>query len=324
MVRFLITLAAALALTAVGVATTVVGGVATGAAPSCSKPLAPGLHRVALTDQGQSRPFLLFVPRRYDGHRNLPVVFNLHGSNGNGLDQLQTSRIRPVANANGFAVIAPNGAVEENDESFRWNVPGVPLTSGEPVPAGTPSDVRYLMAVLAKTQSRICVDSRRVYFAGFSGGARMTSTMACLRPHRIAAIAPVAGLRAGTPEQIGGRWVPARSTCRPARPVPVIAFHGTADQTNPYQGNDDPRWGYSVPVALARWANIDGCGRPPATRRVTSTVDSITYPRCRGGSAVVLLREEGAEHTWPDGSSPGELNASPRMWAFFKQHPRPR
>jgi polyhydroxybutyrate depolymerase len=147
--------------------------------------------------------------------------------------------------------------------------------------------------------------------------------MACRFPYRIAAFAPVAGLRAGTPQEVNGKWVPDRSTCRPARPVPVIAFHGTSDTTNPFQGSDDPRWGYSVPAALARWATIDHCGRARTTSPVTSIVDRISYPRCPDGTDVVLLREQGAEHIWP-GSSPGEVDPARTMWAFFKRHPLSR
>lgn len=325
---------AGLALGAAGVAAPVAEGAASTPASTptnqgCSRPLAPGLHTVALTDQGRRRPFLLFVPKGYDGHRRLPVVFDLHGSGSNGLEQLQLSKMRAVANAHGFAVAAPSGAVEVLPQRFAWNVPGVPLVSGQPVPKGTPSDTKYLLAVRATTQATICVDAKRVYFTGVSGGARMISTMACRFPRRIAAIAPVAGLRAGTPVKRNGRWVPRRSTCRPARPVPVVTFHGTSDAVNPYAGNEDPRWGYSTRVALARWATLDGCSAHPTTRRASSSVDRIRYRHCGDGSNVVLYRERGAGHTWPGstflpqiGKIDHTISASRLMWAFFNRHPR--
>ena len=36
--------------------------------------------------------------------------------------------------------------------------------------------------------------------------------------------------------------------------MPVLTFHGQQDVVNPYLGNGDLRWGYTVPVALQTWA----------------------------------------------------------------------
>jgi polyhydroxybutyrate depolymerase len=293
------------------------------ASGSCDLKSAPGLRTVALTDQGQSRPFILYVPAGYDGRRRVPLVVNLHGSGGNGSQQMDYSRLAAVADARGFAVAAPSGAVKLSETGFAWNVPGVPLVSGQPVPAGTPSDKRYLLAVIRTVGKTICNDPRRVYVTGYSGGARMTSQMACDFPTRIAAIAPVAGLRAGTPFNRGGVWGPRKRTCNPKRPVPVVAFHGTADTTNPFEGNDDQRWGYSVPAALTRWAAIDGCRGEPATGPVTSAVDLIAYRGCKGGSAVRLYRQNGAGHIWPAGAGDGSVDANNVMWSFFKKHRLP-
>ena len=96
---------------------------------------------------------------------------------------------------------------------------------------------------------------------------------------------------------------------------------------NPYAGNNDPVWGYGVRTALARWARIDHCARRPATRRITDTVDLIRYRRCRDGADVALYRASGAGHTWPGSSFTAggpidqSINATKRMWKFFKRHP---
>lgn len=286
-----------------------------------------GLRTIALTNQGHSRPFLLYVPKGYSPGTPIPVVFDLHGSGGNGAGQLSYSQIEPVADAQGFAVLAPNGAVPASSTGYDWNVPGVPLVSGQPVPPGTPSDVSYLVAVLNKTEQTICVDTHRVYMTGFSGGARMTSQMACDHPRLFAAVAAVAGLRAGTPVKQGGKWIPNPSTCQPQVPVPILAFHGTADMTNPYPGNDDPRWGYSVLVALQRWAAIDHCTRPPSRTQVTRSATLIRYGHCSGGVSVGLYRSAGAGHTWPgvpSGSVPVDstIHATNLIWRFFSAHSR--
>jgi polyhydroxybutyrate depolymerase len=293
----------------------------------CRLTSSTGLRTVALTNQGHNRPFLLYVPRGYSRGTRVPVVFDLHPSGGNGAGQLDLSQIEPVADSHRFAVVAPNGAVPASSTGYYWNVPGVPLVNGKPVPPGTPSDERYLVAVLDKAEQTICVNTHRVYMTGFSGGARMTSQMACDHSRLFAAVAPVAGLRAGIPAKHSGTWSPQRSSCQPRLPVSILAFHGTADMTNPYPGNDDPRWGYSVMSALRRWAALDHCNPPPTRTQVTQTATLINYTQCSGGASVGLYRSTGAGHSWPGGppsSVPTDatIRATTLMWQFFRSHSR--
>jgi polyhydroxybutyrate depolymerase len=288
---------------------------------------ATGLRTIALNNQGRSRPFLLYVPRGYSRGTRVPVVFDLHPSGGNGAGQLGLSQIEPVADAHRFAVVAPNGAVPASSTGYYWNVPGVPLVNGKPVPPGTPSDEHYLVAVLDKTEQTICVNTHRVYMTGFSGGARMTSQMACDYSRLLAAAAPVAGLRAGIPVKHAGKWSPDPSTCQPKLPVAILAFHGTADKTNPYPGNDDPRWGYSVMAALRRWAALDHCSPPPTKTQATQTTTLINYTHCSDAASVGLYRSVGAGHSWPGGppsSVPTDttIHATTLMWRFFRAHTR--
>jgi polyhydroxybutyrate depolymerase len=290
---------------------------------TCAMPSAAGERTVALSDQGQQRPFLLLVPKGYDGRRALPLVLDLHGSGGNGKQQLDLSRLARVADSGGFAVAAPDGAVRQGPASFAWNVPGVPLIlGGVPPPAGTPSDERYLLAVIAKVATTVCTDRRRVSITGMSGGARMASAMACDFPTRIAAVAPVAGLRAGVPvKRSDGTWTPRTSTCKPKGAVPILTFHGTGDMTNPFEGNEEARWGYSIPAALARWAAIDGCKGKATTTPVNAIVDLVAYT-CPGRASVGLYRQKGGAHSWPDGTS-GSVDASKLIWRFFKRRTAP-
>ena len=77
-------------------------------------------------------------------------------------------------------------------ENGRWNVP---------VDSSRADDVAYVSDVIDHVSAQLCVDSARVYATGFSGGARMSSLLACKLNTRIAAIAPVAGLRWPAPCQ---------------------------------------------------------------------------------------------------------------------------
>ena len=313
---------AAVLLAAPGAASAAKGG-------SCNIASPTGERTIALTNQGVSRPFALHVPSGYKRRKPVPLIIALHSSGSNGPDLLSIGGFPAAADRQGYAVAAPNGAVEMSG-GFYWNQPGVPLIGGTPVPAGTPSDEAYLRGVIKAAKRSVCVDPRRIYLTGFSGGARMASQMACDNSRSIAAVAPVAGLRAGVPRELSdGVWEPDPATCDPASPVSVVAFHGTADGTNPYPGNDDPRWGYSVDQALAGWAGNDGCKRGPSTTAKTPTVDLVSYSRCKDGSAVSLYRATGAGHTWPGSTGPeagpidGSISATALMMKFFKSHPLP-
>lgn len=292
--------------------------------PSCDLASPTGERTIALTDQGVSRPFLLFVPRGYRPRKPLPLLLDLHSSGSSGAAQLQVGDMEGAADRRGYVVAAPDGAVAYPGGGYAWNVPGVPLVSGSPVPAGTPSDEDYLLRVIRAAKRAVCIDPDRVYATGYSGGARMASALACDQADEIAAIAPVAGLRAGVPvESAGDAWSPDRSTCRPSRPVSVLAFHGTTDEVNPYAGNDDPRWGYGVEQALGAWARYDRCKRGPSTKAMTATESLISYSRCRDGATVGLYRATGTGHTWPGNDQPEfgptdmSISATEVMLRFF-------
>jgi len=200
-------------------------------------------------------------------------------------------------------------------------VPGVPLVGGRAVPSGSADDVSFLTQLVGALEARYCIDTSEVYATGFSGGARMASQLACDASTTLAAVAPVSGLRRPTP-------------CPASRPVPVIAFHGTADPVDPYDGNGEAYWTYSVPQAAADWAAQDLCSSTAITTDGSGHT-LTTYPGCGAGSAVELYSVTGEGHEWPGGPrmpasltsllgpQSGAVSADDLMWAFFAAHPMP-
>jgi polyhydroxybutyrate depolymerase len=196
--------------------------------------------------------------------------------------------------------------------------------------------------LLDDVETTLCVDRSRVFVAGLSNGAMMTSAVACAFADRVAAVAPVAGLA-----EITG--------CAPARPVPMVAFHGTEDQYVSYEGGlgpaalqlpapdgsgrtlgdlgvtagsaDDP----SIPEIAASWAKRNGCGDAPEEQRVASDVVVLRFP-CPTRVDVELYRIDGGGHTWPGsalsatfaayiGTTTMSISADEVMWRFFEAHP---
>ncbi|MEW2516803.1 extracellular catalytic domain type 1 short-chain-length polyhydroxyalkanoate depolymerase [Actinacidiphila alni] len=288
----------------------------------CTPALGSGQYDTPVSFGGTTYQVLVHIPPRAAGTR-LPMVLNLHGSQGTGAGQLAYSDMAPTADANGFIVAAPTGVVRSGS-GYIWNVPYV-------TPSGTRDDVAFLRQVISTLTASACVDPARVYATGYSGGGRMTSALACMLSDKIAAVAPVAGIRAGRPDPADGTR-PDPASCAPGRAVPVIAFHGQQDNTNPYYGGgDSTAWHYSVPVAQQRWATLNGCTTGPATTQTTTHVQHTVYGGCRDGANVELYSVSNGGHTWPgspqesagNGTTTREISANSLMWQFFQQHPMP-
>jgi polyhydroxybutyrate depolymerase len=260
------------------------------AASACDLVHPSGVSSESLTSGQRPRAYRLFVPPAYDGHTPLPLVLDLHGSGGSSASQARTSGLETLSASEPFIVATLDA------EGGRWNVP---------VQEGRADDVAYVADVIARVATLVCLDETRVYATGFSGGGRMTSLVGCRLGSRIAAIAPVSGLR--FPEPCTGR------------PVPVLTFHGLADSQNPYDGHATGRgaeWLESVPEALAGWARRDSCKGDAILDDPPGPLSTMRYDGCADGAEVRMIRIDGLGHTW----TRKEVDTTAVMWQFFKSH----
>jgi len=259
---------------------------------SCDLPHGSGVSSQQLMSGQRQRAYRLFVPPGYDGHQRLPLVLDLHGSGGSSAGQARNSGLESVSASERF-IVATLDAVDA-----RWNVP---------IQAGRPDDVAYVGDVIDHVAKQVCTDEARVYATGFSGGARMTSLLGCKLGSRIAAIAPVSGLRLPGPGQCSGR------------PVPVLTFHGLADPQNTYDGHAPGRgeeWLESVPDALAGWARRDSCKGDAILDDPPGPLSTMRYEGCADGGEVRMIRIDGLGHAW----TRKEVDTTVVMWQFFKSH----
>jgi polyhydroxybutyrate depolymerase len=283
----------------------------------CGRAVRPGVTTRTLTVDGVAREYLLEVPASARPRTAAPLLFDFHGLGSNMTQQAAYSELNEKGGRAGDVVITPNGTGT--------------LKSWKPPPIAQ-VDVTFVKAMLAKTESSLCIDRDRVYATGMSAGAIFSTTLPCALPGTFAAIAPVAGVNA-------------TKVCPVGTPrVSVVAFHGTADPIVPYPGGPyfsgvtRPRPGPSrglqahpVPEAVASWAAFDGCSTSPRVTRVAADVVRTTERRCRPHLAVALYTVEGGGHTWPGarnvarsrlGPVTESIDASTLMLAFFHAHPR--
>ncbi|MBN8815840.1 MAG: polyhydroxybutyrate depolymerase [Sphingomonas sp.] len=271
----------------------------------------PG-ETVRVAVPGTERSVVIHMPAgRAD--RPAPLVFLFHGSGGNGLGALEHAKLATTADRYGFIVVAPDGGIPITSRNFVWNIPGVPAVTGRMPTATDADDVAFVLATIDWLTAQRCADRTRVYATGISGGGRLSSWLGCVAADRFAAIAPVVGLRAGNP-LAADKTHPDPATCRPSRPMPVLAFAGDADTTNPIAGGGAPYWQYPMTAAEARWADLNGCRKPLARREVSAKIYEEGYTACRKGADVRARVTIGGPHDW--------VVDNDAMWAFFAAHRR--
>jgi len=229
------------------------------------------------------------------------VVLSLHGSRSSPDRQAWLSGLAGLAETAG-AVVAFPGADLRLGAGYQWDLEG---------------DLEFLAALVYELVERYRPPQGRVAVTGMSGGARMSCRFAAAYAAMVSMVGAVGGVRAPVEQ--------------PSRPVPVLAFHGSADRINPYAGSATGRWVESVPDAVRGWAEANGHSGLPAVVQTSPTLTRTTYgePGCPG--EVTLWTSKGAGHTWPGrrmgpllrsylGRTSTEIDASREIWSFDRVH----
>lgn len=257
------------------------------------------------------RRYLLHIPPSYDPSQPTPLVLAFHGYGLDAEEMVRISGLSDLADAQGFLVAYPEGAGTQKS----WNGG---TCCGEAMMKKV-DDVGFTRVVIEDIARQVNLDRLRVYATGFSNGAIMVYRLACELADMLAAIAPVSA-------------APAITSCKPARPISVIHFHGDADRLNPYDGGQRSGGGEFLPVenGIAFWVRANGCPSEELETQDGNIVHRV-YTPCLEGSAVELYKILGGEHAWPGGEAvtqeigvpSDEIDASVLMWEFFAARARP-
>lgn len=277
----------------------------------CTAQAPAGFSEYSITSAGTQRSYVLYVPKSYGG-APVPLVFSFHGSGGVPQNQVETSRFDELADRHGFAAVFPAGAFTNSVTARSWNAN---------VDEGV-DDVQFVRDIIDDVAGMLNIDRKRIYTSGMSGGARMSSRLACELSDVLAAAAPVAGLQ--YPDD-----------CVLDRPIPIISFHGKADPVNQYVVSKDsrPYWRMGVETALDKWRQADGCSLDNDGDRLSQEVTVYRWTDCQGSAEIEFYLIDNGGHTWPGGpdrgpDSPGgitnqDISASELIWKFFSRHSLP-
>jgi polyhydroxybutyrate depolymerase len=267
-----------------------------------------------IVSSGETREYLLFVPRSYDRSKPTPLVISMHGAALWGAAQMELSKWNEVADREGFIVVYPSGVRGAGPRHWR-----------EEDGSREGRDVRFISELIDTLRASYNIDPRMIYANGLSNGGGMAFVLSCTLSDRIAAIGVVA-------PALFLPW----SACTDRRAVPMIAFHGTADPAAPYHGGTTwvaPQRFPDIPKWTATWARRNRCAPDPIDSPVATDVTRRSYTSCAEDAAVVLYTIRGGGHTWPGGKPPPEwslgptnrsIDASRLMWEFFREHQLPR
>lgn len=255
----------------------------------------PGDSTRTLRFANKDRTYILHVPTGYDPRRAYPLVLGFHGFTGNSREFLDGTGLPAEADRRGALVVAPQGT----GVLPGWNAGAC---CGE-AQFNKVDDIGFVRALLDTLEKGLCVDPKRVYATGFSNGSFFSNRIGCEIADRVAAIATVSGGLVFSP-------------CNPARPIPVLAFHGTKDGTVDYNGNA----GLGFPSAtksFTDWAQRDGCMGMSAVTLQSGKTRCEGYTQCRAGVVATLCTLTDGTHSWPDGKL--GIVATPTIFDFFGQ-----
>jgi polyhydroxybutyrate depolymerase len=257
-----------------------------------------------------TRQYILYVPPSYNSSKQMPLIFVFHGYSGTPEFMLSYTDMADLADTYDFIVAVPKGTGSWN--ALSWNAGSCcGYASSYNV-----DDVTFVSDMIDMISSGYCIDPARIFATGFSNGGMMSYRLACELSDRIAAVAPVAGdIRL--------------AECNPPRPVPGIAFHGTADAVIPYS------WALASVDASA---DFNQCSDETEVVYQYGEVTCVAYKGCAQEATVEFCTIAGGGHNWPGaidlcliypdsceiyGHTTQHIDASLAMWQFFTAHAMP-
>jgi polyhydroxybutyrate depolymerase len=285
--------------------------------PSCAS-LTRGVSEFTLDAGGAAHDVRIYVPDTISADP-APTVLNWHGLGSSGPEQAAFTGYETLSETEGFIVVHATGLAGADGGGNSWELTQFDTDERD--------DLAFADALIDTVVADWCGDPARIYSTGMSNGGLFTSELVCNRSTRIAAAASIAGTTHAP-------------TCTPERAVPYIAFHGTADDVVPFDGDEpstllpaagvDALIDETTPAEFAEFAADAGCVLEPTRVEETDEVIRYDYAGCDDGVPMAFYEIVGGGHTWP--SSPlsdaladfgfftQDIDATVDAWAFMSQH----
>ena len=272
-----------------------------------------------------SRAYRHYVPASANGTDSegvAGIVLMLHGCTQTPEDFALGTQMNALAEAHRLVILYPEQSRGANAQTcWNWfSIGDQRRDRGEP---------EILAGLTRKAMAEHGVPPERVFVAGLSAGAAMAVILGETYPDIFAAVGAHSGLPFGAARDVpsafaamAGDLQQAGTAPPPARAVPTITFHGTADRTvHPTNGAEIARRAGAVPGAQA------------VETQETGTQGGRGFNRTLGCDAEGRVLSEhwvidGLGHAWSGGSQAGSYadpagpDASAEMVRFFLAQPK--
>ncbi|NNE98905.1 MAG: esterase [Pyrinomonadaceae bacterium] len=276
------------------------------------------------------RSFFLFVPKRLEQNKKVPLLFVFHGGGGNPLAMDQRLGFTELARKERFVVVYPEGI------GRNWN--DGRETDTTQAHREKVDDIGFVSAIIDRVSEAYRIDQKRIFATGPSNGGIFSHYVGANLSERFAAIAPV----------IGGIADPFYKRFNPKDPVSVFVIQGTEDRLVPYDGTNGIGFGrrrnrgkiISTDRAIALWTKHNRVDARPIKSNLPDkdsndgcTVETFLWKNGKNNTAVKLFKMNGGGHTWAGGQQYlprrivgnvcRDFDATDEIWSFFKAHPKP-
>jgi len=276
----------------------------------------PGIYEESFEFAGFQREYILYRPGNLT--KQAPLVFLLHGYTGTAAEAIESYGMNAIADANGFAVVYPQGLkfgeleqrTVKNDSGESVDISGPTLWNAYPSMGLELDDAGFLAGLAKHLQKKCDLDAKRTFISGHSAGGAMSYTAACEQSEVFKAAASVAG---GMSEN---------DSCNPSRPLPVLHVHGAADDVVPLTSATDPassKASHSINDVVLFWAGINQYETleegflPPKTK-------TYRYKNSFNANEVWYYEIADWGHWWPRTSHGVGIETGQVIGEFFSQY----
>jgi predicted peptidase len=181
-------------------------------ARAAEKPKTGFIDKSFKNANGTTSPYVVFIPKDYDGTKPYPIILFLHGSGETkgGMKMPKEVGIGP--------------AIKKREAEFPFIVV-IPQSEKRTWQANS-DDGKRAIAILDEVEKEYKTDANRQILSGLSMGGFGTWSIAAAHPDRWAAIVPVCG--GGNPKDAAA-----------IKSIPCWCFHGDADNAVPVKRSRD-------------------------------------------------------------------------------------
>jgi poly(3-hydroxybutyrate) depolymerase len=253
-----------------------------------------------IQSSGQSRSYMIRIPKNYDNNHPYWLIFGFHwvGGTANDVDSGGTS---------GYTW-SYYGLREQADNSTQYQTIFIaPQGISNGWGNSNNQDVVFTDDMLKKVEGDLCVDTKHVFSTGFSYGGGMTKALGCQRPNVFRAIAVYSG----------ADFLSGGCDNTTTSPIAFFGSHSINDPTNAYSS------GITI---LNRFAMNDGCMAQTPPQPTGLTHVCTKFQGCKAGYPVEWCAFDGGGHTPApvdgdtNGSGGGDKTwTKGEVWKFFTQ-----